>query len=940
MSGGRGFRQVDAGVAVTLVLVDGTLVDRRIESSGPATVRDLIHAIVPEATDDLELIVRSRAASPSTELKTLSLTHGDSLRIVRARKDHRGRPPGMSTQARHFLRQDDGRDRGTLLPIPASGLRVWLNKEGDLCRTKLNLRNPRRPQRNSMLLTDVDGGVAVESDDAVTIDGETVVGRGVAHEGSVIRLRSRSTNPDGLPWEITFVLIAGGTAHSTGWVPYRVVSEGKAALIALDESQVRLPAKPTKPSDRSLGDLLFELLPGLALVVLMGARGGSGRLYSTAFFVVYAARFVWQLRKRKEATEKYEKELKQWTRLRDHAVEAFSGHVVTESSVRSDLLDGALSMGRVWQALNRMPGLWGRGPDHPFFLHIRMGVGRWRSSAVFPIPGGLDHDESTELLRQTNALRTVDRAPIAISLFDDHCAVVGKSTAANRVLNLVLTDLAVNHSPLDLRIFALLPDGDEAATQLQDWLKWLPHVRTEAGVLPSDRIRMGKVNADEFLADLDARFNRSAGALADHPYVVGLIHEAVLPDQALVENLVRVSEGKVRILWFASAVDRVPALCSERVVLDEYELPSGAPATAQVDSHLLGCSTLPETPAEIGDYLSTSQHRILLRSTANASTLLELARSLAPLADDRRSFAGAAIPSVVPLSELVPLEGLPTQWHINSTGDSHEDSFPIPVLALRSAADELVVQLGIASGTLLSLDLVAGGPHMLVGGTTGSGKSEFLSSLIATTVARYDPGEVQLALIDFKGGAAFDAFSGLQHVVCEASNLEPDRMARAIDFLNGELDYRMGLLRSSGAKDFEELRRQSAVRHPRLLVVLDEYAAAQQSFPEVRRLTDTIAARGRSLGVHVVFATQNPANAVTADMVTNIGARVCLRMLHEADAKAVVFDEAPARIPLDLRGRAFLRTSEGSLIEFQSPFANAPVAKASARVALEQFPRV
>src|SRR5690606_27825673 len=146
----------------------------------------------------------------------------------------------------------------------------------------------------------------------------------------------------------------------------------------------------------------------------------------------------------------------------------------------------------VWKAQNRMRGLWARGQTDQFFLHVRVGIGRWKSDTAFQAPSGLTDDESKDLHRRIDDHRFINHAPVSIDLQQSHCALVGRSSSTLQVMNLVISELAVNHSPADVRLFVLLPKAGRDFDAFADWLKWLPHLRSEAGILPSYRIYRGK----------------------------------------------------------------------------------------------------------------------------------------------------------------------------------------------------------------------------------------------------------------------------------------------------------------------------------------------------------------------------------------------------------------------------------------------------------------
>ncbi len=227
--------------------------------------------------------------------------------------------------------------------------------------------------------------------------------------------------------------------------------------------------------------------------------------------------------------------------------------------------------------------------------------------------------------------------------------------------------------------------------------------------------------------------------------------------------------------------------------------------------------------------------------------------------------------------------------------------------------------IGMAADGVVDIDLVRDGPHGLIAGTTGAGKSEFLRSLVVGMAAAVPPTHLTFVLIDYKGGATFDACAALPHVVGMVTDLDDQLADRALRSLHAELRRREALLRQHNAADLSELRSiLSSVTLPRLVVVIDEFAALVAEQPTFLHALVGIAQRGRSLGVHLLLATQRPSGVITDDIRANTNLRLALRLQDAADAIDVVGIAAPAHLPRGVPGRAVLRLGADDHLTFQT----------------------
>jgi DNA segregation ATPase FtsK/SpoIIIE, S-DNA-T family len=296
---------------------------------------------------------------------------------------------------------------------------------------------------------------------------------------------------------------------------------------------------------------------------------------------------------------------------------------------------------------------------------------------------------------------------------------------------------------------------------------------------------------------------------------------------------------------------------------------------------------------------------------ASVSTATAVARALARYDDPEWDRPGRGLPAVVGLADVLGPDAL--------------DGAALAGAWRALGADPpLRTPLAVGDDGVVEVDLVEQGPHALVAGTTGAGKSELLRSLVAGLAARSSPQHLSFVLLDYKGGSAFDACASLPHVAGVVTDLDDRLAGRALRSLEAELRRRERFLRDAGATDLADLRRRGGEPGlPRLVVVVDEMAGLAADLPDFLPALVGVAQRGRSLGIHLVLATQRPAGVVNDDIRANTNLRIALRVQSAAESQDVLGQPDAAALPPGRPGRALVRCGPDPAVAVQIAHAGA-----------------
>lgn len=636
-------------------------------------------------------------------------------------------------------------------------------------------------------------------------------------------------------------------------------------------NEFSLPTEPKRP-DKSPIPLPMMLSP-IAMSGLMYWRTGS--IFSLMFMFMMPMMMLLNVTgARRQQKVRYQEQMAEFHRRRAEVEKAAVTSLTNERGHRRSIYPDPASV--LLFATGPRARLWERRRWDPDYLELRLGTTDLASDVIVK--------DSTRELHEGPLRWTTPDVPVVVPLAPT--AVLGVCGPADECLSTtswLVAQVAALHSPTDASVWVFT---DRANSTSWEWVKWLPHARTAEDHQRAARLALDENDRAGMISELSALVDRRKELDTDQREALPAV--IVVLDGA---RELRMAPGMTSLLKSGAFV-HVYFICLDRTA---RELPEE-------------CRAVVELHGDVLDLETTSERHIdaVRRDVVDPAWLERLGRALAPIRDVSTEDLSSSLPAASRLLDVLGLD--------SPTGEDL-------VRTWKNGGRTTRAVIGEGLDGAFSIDVRTDGPHGLVAGTTGSGKSELLQTIIASLAVGNRPDEFNFVLIDYKGGAAFKDCQHLPHTVGMVTDLDGHLTTRALESLGAELRYREHQLADADAKDIEDYlaaRQPGDEPMPRLLIIIDEFAALVAELPDfVTGLVD-VARRGRSLGVHLILATQRPAGVVNAEIKSNTNLRIALRVTDANDSDDVLESKVAAEIPKSFPGRAYARLGHSSLVPFQS----------------------
>jgi S-DNA-T family DNA segregation ATPase FtsK/SpoIIIE len=712
----------------------------------------------------------------------------------------------------------------------------------------------------------------------------------------------------------------------------RIAFHRPARIIApvVPEQKMTLASPPQKPQNNTATTWLYILLPLLSSISMAAYMVTYGKPWLVVLGIVFVVVSVgvtfavrWQMRSTNRRTrdrqrERYEEYL---TGIRKQIRAATAQRRFADAFSQP-------SPERLWAIADGRRRVWERRSTDEDFLKLRIGVGEGppalqvsRSNRADPMA---EYDQLSERLADSLVKRHARTGgqPAWLDLANSGVvSLLGPRERTRGVARALITQLAVLHAPDDVTV-AVCANGNDG----WEWAKWLPHTHDQdaptarAGVVPLVAEELDGLGdyLDEYLNTAQARRAERAGRLGAYRDAAPEHRLVVFLDGYRPSALWARDPLIVRLVTEAGPNTGICVVC---LVERENEEPERVDVRAAVN--------------EPNELTLTSRTPVLHSATENAvadkvdAVLCEqIARYLAPLrlSGEREQVLSrtVSLPDMLGFTDVATFDPR-TRWKAPD-----DDSLLRVPIGLTGDGEELTLDLKeSAQGGI--------GPHGLVVGATGSGKSEFLRTLVTGLTMQHSPEVLSFVLVDFKGGATFAGVTELPHVAGLITNLADDlalvdRMRAA---LHGEQQRRQNLLRDAGnvdsLRDYQlrqaaggtDIHGRPLEPLPYLLIVVDEFGELLSQRPDFIELFVQIGRVGRSLGMHLLLATQRLEEGRLRGLESHLSYRICLRTFSAAESRAVIGTPDAYRLP-SIPGSAYLKVDESVYERFRVAHVSRP----------------
>ena len=662
----------------------------------------------------------------------------------------------------------------------------------------------------------------------------------------------------------------------------------------LEDKEIEILDPPTKP-EKPKNNLFMNLLPSLGMLVASGAMAAMGGTTMIIFSAISGGMAIFtsvlgMVQQNKDFKVDSAKRIEKYNnyinnkkaeigRLRDQERETLE-RIYTNSDSEIELLYRFSS------------DLFDRLPNDDDYLCVRLGTGNIVANRKinYKKQERLEADDDLQVIPEklSEESEILQNAPVICDLKKANAiGILGPEEYRFALLKNILLDLCTRHYHSDVGMFII---SKEENKQKINWLRFIPNFYND--VIGTRNIVCDDDSKNRIFDFLYKELTQREQGIKGNDIVVFFYDEYGFQNHPISKFISTAKDLGVTFIFMADDKSLIPLGCDYLIQLDS-----------------LTAGTLIETS-------NMENVTAFTFSSVDNNAIQRAVELLAPVCTEEISLEGSLTKniSLFELLNILAVDDLDLQKRWDNSKVSQSMSAP----------------LGVSKMGIVSLDLhdKAHGPHGLVAGTTGSGKSEILQTYILSIATLFHPYEVSFLIIDFKGGGMVNQFKNLPHLLGAITNIDGKEIDRSLKSIKAELQKRQRLFAEVEVNHIDKYIakfKSGAAKTPipHLVVIVDEFAELKAEQPEFMKELISAARIGRSLGVHLILATQKPSGQVDEQIWSNSRFKLCLKVQSQEDSNEVL--KSPLAAEIKEPGRAYFQVGNNEVFElFQSAYSGAP----------------
>lgn len=671
---------------------------------------------------------------------------------------------------------------------------------------------------------------------------------------------------------------------------YPKFNRNTRVMTVINDEKIEVLDPPAKPKKQK-NNLITKLLPSLGMIAIGigGVAFSPFMLISSGIGVVVG--IVNYIQAKKEFKDNAAERIEKYNAYIDNKRREITEERLKEQAALEEIYIDSNVENQYFAHFSSH--LFERSPEDGDFLCVRLGTGDTEAKKAVNFKKQerleVEDDLQTKPEEISKEFKYVHNAPIFCDLKEINAfGIVGTESNRFGIMKNIVIDICARHFQSDVKLFFVAKAENRDKVY---WLRMLPHVYNETigvrNIVCDDESK--NILFEYLYKELTLREQNKT----KQPHIVVFLYDEYgFQNHPISKFVSKAKELGIAFIFFGNT---------------RADIGQGCGYIAELKDSGNGVLINTSDKSKSNDFIFTEV------TDAQAENIVKL---LAPVYTEELSLEGTLVKniSLFKLLNILTVDDIDLDANWNKSQVFRSMSAPI----------------GVSKSGVVSLDLhdKAHGPHGLVAGTTGSGKSEILQTYILSMALLFHPYEVGFVIIDFKGGGMVNQFKNLPHLVGAITNIDGKEIDRSLKSIKAELKKRQRLFAEAEVNHIDKYIKKYKAGEvneplPHLILIVDEFAELKADQPEFMKELISAARIGRSLGVHLILATQNPSGQVDDQIWSNSRFKLCLKVQDQADSNEVL--KSPLAAEIKEPGRAYLQVGNNEIFElFQSAYSGAP----------------